>query len=269
MTDPNIEPLSPNRGGGMSGERVALIAIASLLVGLIAGVIIALVIDDDDSSTETGPSTAEENSTTSEASPTTTAPTSSIAPTTAPPSTQAPTTTAAAGSIEGAVAAYRATGACGGEASSSLGFVSGIVEPVPPYNPDTGGSDLTADLSPRTIVGVVCSQGLSNAGLDVTAYVDGVLQPLALPQWIPPDGDFILSSQVVGSLQIGEETGAAHLMTLYTEDRGVGGCGRFYSWAFSGQGVNPDVVKEQTCEDFDAGNGSDDPTQWPSVYEGE
>jgi len=274
MSDVPTGP-APDTPTGITGERAALIAIATLVVGVIAGVMITLVLgDDDDVVTETPPSSVPTTPTTSQ-TPTTAAPTTTA---TSPPSTtDSPTTTAPPASEEGqeatldeAVSAYRAAGACGGDAPEQFGVVAGVVEPEYPYNPDTGGSDLSADVSPRTVVGVICSQGLSNAGMEMATFVDGALQPLVLVQLeLTEGGDFYESSQVVGSLQIGEETGAAHRMTLYTKDRGVGGCGRFDTWGFYGQVVNLEMVQAQTCEDFDAGNGSDDPTQWPVVYVGE
>lgn len=174
--------------------------------------------------------------------------------------------------VAAAVDDWRTAGGCPADQAVGLGFRTETVGLVRSAEQDPSIAGTVADRA--TIVLVECGRGTSAIAATVLFLVDGVLVAGGLSQY-GQDGEFFQDDLLVlDGLEIID--GTPSRMVVFQKDRGTGGCGTLAEYGIYGS-PGPDgppaffgleLVRRQSCEDFDNGLGAAAPEEWPIVYSG-
>lgn len=114
-----------------------------------------------------------------------------------------------------------------------------------------------------TIAVITCNFGANQGMVELVRWDDesGQLQYLDVPQY--DDGDVTASPFLVGFVFAEGDAVIAE-----AKDRGVGGCGTRHEWVVATPNeLALQRVRQQSCEEFDSGQGAEDPADYPVVYE--
>ncbi len=120
----------------------------------------------------------------------------------------------------------------------------------------------------RALVEVLCANA---AYQSVYAYAamspDGTLQPLTLDMFYPDDGGNFqrVSEPTVGGLA--DFDASQGQLTIFSKARGLGDCGSLATYRWTGQALDLETYRYQTCnDDPNSPQTTPDPANFPQIY---